>query len=282
MKNINYFLIALSLILAPTLYSREIYNIQSNSIRIYEHNEALLTRLMPLGDFKMDGEYDVMKHFIRDNDIVFDAGANEGYWTSNVFFMHQPEKIYAFEPIPTLVELFNSTTKHLGNVELCTLALSNKTELDTFYYYTHEFGVHSSLYDRPRVQAMFNSIPLKVTVQKVTLDEFCSERSITHIDFLKIDTEGAEFDILKGANELLKKHAIKHIQFEYGQSYYDTKILLKDVLKYLCQHNYVIFKIHPESIVHVAQWTDSLEDFYQSNFLAIASENAFPYKTISW
>ena len=50
-----------------------------------------------------------------------------------------------------------------------------------------------------------------------TLDLFCEREAIPNIDFLKIDTEGNELDVLEGAKKLLSGGKIKIIQFEFGE-----------------------------------------------------------------
>jgi hypothetical protein len=56
----------------------------------------------------------------------------------------------------------------------------------------------------------------QVRVPVSTLDKFCSERSVKQIDVLKIDTEGFEFEVLKGATSMLDRKAIKFIYFEFN------------------------------------------------------------------
>lgn len=56
----------------------------------------------------------------------------------------------------------------------------------------------------------------------VTLDEYCSEKNISSIDFVKIDTEGYEYRVLKGMKKLLSKGAIKLIAFEHSPSCLDS------------------------------------------------------------
>ncbi len=51
-------------------------------------------------------------------------------------------------------------------------------------------------------------------VQVTTLEIFCAENGIWQIDLLKIDVEGFEYDVLKGAQNVLKKGAVKAIQIE--------------------------------------------------------------------
>jgi len=65
------------------------------------------------------------------------------------------------------------------------------------------------------------------------------DKSITNIDFLKIDTEGYELDVLQGFEDSLKN--IKIIQFEYGGTFLDNNIKLIDVINYLDQNGFYKF-----------------------------------------
>jgi len=63
---------------------------------------------------------------------------------------------------------------------------------------------------------------------------YMNEKTIDTVDFMKIDTEGHEFNVIKG----LDIEKIKIIQFEYGGCYLDTGIKLNDVVKYLTNHGF--------------------------------------------
>jgi hypothetical protein len=54
-----------------------------------------------------------------------------------------------------------------------------------------------------------------------TLDIYCEERGIARIDLLKIDVEGAELQVLQGAQEMLRARRIGCVAFEFGQATFD-------------------------------------------------------------
>ncbi len=70
-------------------------------------------------------------------------------------------------------------------------------------------------------------------VEVKRLDDYCKENNIDHIDFLKIDTEGFDFEVIKGCGRFIKN--IKYIQFEDFERFYGGR-KLKDILKYLSDH----------------------------------------------
>lgn len=126
----------------------------------------------------------------------------------------------------------------------------------------------SSFYRRESVEKSCNIVPHMLKVKTYDLDSFCQEYHISTIDFLKIDTEGSELDILKGAQQLLAAHKIKYIQFEYGGTYVDAKTTLKEVFTCLKSNNYLVFRIVPNVLIKINNWRDSLETYNYSNYFA--------------
>jgi len=66
--------------------------------------------------------------------------------------------------------------------------------------------------------------------------DYCNDNNIKSIDFIKIDTEGYELEVLKGMGNMLKN--IKIVQFEYGGTYISAKITLNDVINHLKNHGF--------------------------------------------
>ena len=69
-----------------------------------------------------------------------------------------------------------------------------------------------------------------------TAKDYILEKSITAIDFVKIDTEGYELNVLKGFEEYINR--VNIIQFEYGGTFLDNNTKLIDVITYLTEHGF--------------------------------------------
>ena len=80
-----------------------------------------------------------------------------------------------------------------------------------------------------------------------------------------------------GAKELLENQKIECLQFEYGGTYPDAHTFLYDVMRNLTSMGYVIFRIEPYGLVHVSQWSYSLEDYGYTNFFATLPSNVPGY-----
>lgn len=105
-------------------------------------------------------------------------------------------------------------------------------------------------------------------IQIQTLDAYCEENGIVHINFLKIDVEGHEMAVFKGASNMLSNQKIDLIQFEYGGCNLDARVYLLDIWNLLQSYGYVIGKIYPNSIEMLDKYQQNLETFRYANFIA--------------
>lgn len=216
---------------------------------------------------QVNGEKLIIQHLIPEEGVVFDVGANVGSWSECALEVHPKITVKAFEPVPVLYEQIRK--RFCGKAFMAyDCAVSDKEAVKDFNYYPTqcEFG---GLINRPCLDNAFHTHPEKLKVTTISLDIFCERESINKIDFLKIDTEGGEWGVLLGAAKLLDKHAITRIQFEYGGTYLDAGITLKEVYIYLRSKGYSIYRIVPSGLIFIPQWRDKLETFRYSNYLAV-------------
>jgi FkbM family methyltransferase len=214
----------------------------------------------------------IIQHYLKPEYVVFDVGANAGAWSSSALYHHPGIRVIAFEPALSVFQ-------HLDSVEFYNLALSDKQGWATFYFYT-ECSALSSLYNR----ACFTGKPIKeIEVELDTLDHFSLEHRIDRIDYLKIDAEGAELSILRGAQTLLREHRVTALQFEYGGCYEDAGTKLKEVASLLTEHGYVLFLMVPSGLMHIAKWHPCLENYQHTNYFAILASQVPEYPPLnSW
>lgn len=216
-----------------------------------------------------NGELSVIKNYIHDGDVVFDIGASERGWANYVFKHHPQAVIHTFEPIPNSYEKLISSPKE--NLHAYNFTFSNSYGKRNFFYYpSKELCCLSSFYYRPIMRTAFGNPPctyLNVTTD--SLDHFCAINNIARINFIKINGAGDEYNILLGAANLLKNHAIDALQFEYGGTYPDAGVTLKEVYEYLTSMGYKIYRIATSRLIHLTEWRDVFENNRYSNYLAV-------------
>jgi len=207
-------------------------------------------------NIETDGELDVIKKYIHDGNVVFDVGAERGTWTKWVRESHRNCHVYAFEP----------DTKN-NNPDAFPFALSD--HVGTEQYHVTSKSLHNILI-KPEAET---SYPVPIT----TVDRFCEEHKINHIDFMKIDVEGGEFNVIKGAHQMIREGLVENIQFEYGGTYPPAKLTLQRVVRYLRQYGYEIFKVAPDSVIPV---NGLVEDYGYANYLATKGGRVMSNKTV--
>ncbi|HEY1405881.1 MAG TPA: FkbM family methyltransferase [Spirochaetota bacterium] len=142
------------------------------------------------------------KKYIHKNSIVIDVGANVGLFS--LAASAKAKKVYAFEPNPVTFEILASHLSlwECGNCTPVQYGLGEKSDSKTILY-NDEHLVWSRMEDcGMNTEPVTNSAPVEI----VTLDEFASKSGVEYISFIKIDTEGYEMNVLKGAREIIKKH----------------------------------------------------------------------------
>jgi FkbM family methyltransferase len=104
--------------------------------------------------------------------------------------------------------------RKVRNVELVNLALGSEVAETAMFEY--DSSKLNSLLPNAQYAVRFGKEAMRIKVRCTTLDRFCSEHGIKQLDVLKIDTEGYDFEVLKGASSMLAQHAIKFIYFEFN------------------------------------------------------------------
>lgn len=164
-------------------------------------------------NLSVDATYwlDVVEPLLSKDDVVFDVGTNIG--TIANWFSNRTKHVHGFEPHPDNLRMTQDqiVLRQTKNITLSQLALGS--EPGSLQLHVKSFHGHHSLGDTgasPTVE--------KIDVQVDTVDRYCKTNAIDRIDFLKIDVEGFEEDVLKGATGMLAEGKVGLVLFELRQS----------------------------------------------------------------
>jgi FkbM family methyltransferase len=143
--------------------------------------------------------------------ILFDVGANRGQTVAS-FRVHFPSSIiHAFEPSPSTFEHLKRHTAGIQNLHLRNIALGANCERKTLIENPQD--TVSSLLS-PGKDYRWENVSNQTDVDVRTIDNYCDVLGITHIDILKSDTQGFEYEVLKGGLDMLRHHKIHLIYIE--------------------------------------------------------------------
>lgn len=229
-------------------------------------------------DFDYNGEHEVIRFLSRNEKLktVFDVGAHAGEWSQMAREYFPDAAIHSFEPVHYLFEKAVSRLQG-SSVVLNNKALGSREEKKDIHAGANN-SFQSSFVVEPYVRDWKMFSP--ETVQVTTGDRYTETNAISFIDFLKIDVEGYESEVLKGFERMLSEGNIRVIQFEYGTASIFANFLLKDFYKYLGQFNYKIGKLMPDGIFFKPYHSRD-EDFLGPNYIAVREHDSVFDKFIS-
>lgn len=211
---------------------------------------------------KNSGEECLIKELskeLKNNAVVFDVGSNNGQYLE-LLLKHlsliNPE-IHCFEPDHKAFIKLKEKYGYNQRVKLNNFGLGDKQET-LMLYSNGKADVKASL-----IKLDTNS-KIQQEINVNTLDNYCNSNAIEKIDFLKIDTEGFEINVLLGANEMVSKSCIDRIQLEHGSiqtimmntSLYKIKQLLP---------NFKIYHLKQNGIRRI-KYKPIFEIYYNSNY----------------
>ena len=225
-------------------------------------------------------EVEILKYLKKGDKIVFDIGCFRGGFTKN--FIRNEKKLgiestfFLFDPNPITKDYLKPILQN-EKIKYFNLALDNSNSQKKFYLNKFFEPSGSSLNTTFRddkkwknSRKIFMQIfqPFKkiedfseINVQTQTLDNFCLEEKINNIDVLKIDAEGNELNVLKGAKKLLEQNKINIIYTEISETKKRFLEKEKSVIDFLNSYNFELkkkYQIKSFSILSGLKASDNL------------------------
>jgi FkbM family methyltransferase len=137
--------------------------------------------------------------------VVLDVGANIGEFSLALLRENSTRRIYCFEPDPVVVPALELNLRQARNAQVIQVALGEEERETTLFMSSAD--ADSSLIRPERIQQ-------EIKVQQRRLDVLCSQQDIYRIALLKIDAEGFEPEVLRGAQTILR--SVDHVAVDAG------------------------------------------------------------------
>ncbi|MDA9731472.1 FkbM family methyltransferase, partial [Candidatus Pelagibacter sp.] len=179
----------------------------------------------------------ILKEVIKsEKPIIIDVGGHLGSSTSLYKKLFPSSNIYVFEPANDNFKYLKNKFKKNTDIKIFKKAIGNQTIKKDFYIFS-DYSSGNSL-----IKSTNNTeIKKKYKVDIIKLDNFCKKNKISSIDYLKLDTQGNEFDCLIGAKKLIRKNKIKFIKCEFMfHNFYDKSDTFNKVNNFLYKNNFLI------------------------------------------
>jgi len=220
---------------------------------------------------RISGEFSFLnKYLFNKEGIVIDVGANIGEYSKEALEVTPGIKVVAFEPHPkTFLRLEENLSSYASRVKLINKGVSSHSgSLELFDYANSNGSGHASLFQDVLTDIHHSENIISHSVELTTIDDFIEQEQISEIVLLKIDTEGNEFEVLKGARRALLEKKIKAIHFEFNSMNVVSRSYFRDFWEMLS--DYKIYRLLPEEMIEIKKYNPlSCEIFAYQNIVAI-------------
>lgn len=187
----------------------------------------------------------IIRKLVRPGDTCLDIGANVG--AVSIALADQvgsSGKVYAFEPGPGFQQRLQANLRL--NPKLSSIvvpdarALSNANAKLKWQMSTTAHGTATTY-----VNGMDSSAPV-IEVEAIRMDDHATLKELGRLNFIKLDVDGLEYEILQGGLETLKKH-LPSIYYETNMWNEEMKVAALNIEKFLVGLGYEIFKVEPST-----------------------------------
>lgn len=193
-----------------------------------------------------------------------DVGANIGNWSS-LFINSAPKSVQGilFEPSQHTLKSLRQRFSEYQNIKIIEKGVGH-CEGEVEFFDELGKGESSSIIQKASLK---NAV--KTVVKLTSLDIELNQNNVSYVDFLKIDAEGYDFQVLKGAVDFLNSQSIGIIQFEYGPGWKHGGATLSAAVSLLKSFGYQVFLLKSHQLFKI-DFEFYGEYFAYSNYVAVS------------
>lgn len=252
-----YFLGRITMNYQNPKYRSGLYEFCRKYVNFYRNDEN--------GDRDTNGMWRWLEEFISTKPkTIFDVGGFNGEYSFKIINLNSSVNLHVFEPNKeTFRDILTPLLKGFKNVHLVCKGVSDKVGT-AILFTSKKSGATDSLHYRGN---MLYKQDGSMDVEITTIDAYSQENGIEFLDLLKIDTEGNDLSVLKGAEKMLRSGRIGTIVFEFSILYTYSHVYFPDFTDYLSQFGYSVSKIMPSGLKKIQ--SPEQERSQHSYFVAI-------------
>ena len=198
--------------------------------------------------------------------LACDVGANLGNWSADLLDEISTAEVIVFEPSKEAYEHLQKRFVSKTAIQCANVALGKENTTATLFADKSASGL-ASLTKR-RVGHFGIDFSYQENIQLFTLDTWLETYGNgRQPNILKMDVEGHELDVLKGATKALQNILI--IQFEFGGSNIDTRTYFQDFWYFFLEQGFDLYRLGPRNPIHIKSYSENDETFRPTNYIAV-------------
>ncbi len=269
---IKLFIAKVLYLITKLFYKNDIQIIIRNGIKFeVDLREGIDLHLFIFGSFQKH-VYENKYIKLQENNVVFDVGANFGLMTLLFTSKVKDGHVHSFEPTDYALKKFHR------NIELNPDLKSKITINHMFVSSSSKKSANIDAYSSWPVTGSQNKHKIHggvlqetLNIPSITIDDYCEQNQINKLDFIKIDTDGHELDVLNGAKESI--HNFKpQIIFELGIYVMDERgINFEEYSDFFENVNYKLLTIKGKEIT-LANYKKHVHQYGTIDIIAIPND----------
>jgi len=237
---------------------KSLYPLHKVSFKLSLHGMGMLN----YENWKLSGEEAFLRRVLSERSVVIDVGANNGAYSTLVKRIAPDTIVYAFEPHPIAFKELEKASRMHG-FKAFNMGCGNLEAEASLYDYENGAS-HASLYKRV-ITDIHQKDPIERRIKTIRLDDFLQDQlNIQKIRLLKIDTEGNDLNVIRGAERLIAQEAVDVIQFEFNEMNIYARVFFRDFIDLLSTFRF--YRLLPDGAV-------PLGDYYPASFELFAFQN---------
>lgn len=197
--------------------------------------------------------------------VIFDVGANAGQSTEEFLKWFPESRIYCFEPVSSTFARLQATVTPFSNVECFQMAMGAAQGVGQMPL--QGSPLMYTLKHIPEEPPIAEDTPIE-DVKIETIAHFCQGAGIERISLLKIDTEGYDLEVLRGAANMLDEGSIDMLEVEAGMHPMNPRhVPLEELKKYFESKKYFLFGFYEQ----MYEWTTGEPHLRRANPIFISA-----------
>ncbi|MFL1012248.1 FkbM family methyltransferase [Flavisericum labens] len=204
-------------------------------------NKAIINKNVKINTFSkknlLDNFFSILINQNYHPETIYDIGANKGTWTSECLKYFPNASYYLFEPQIDLKDDINALLKDYKNVHLFSVGLGEVNDVFKFTIHDRDDSCSYSFSEEEAKTRGFKQIELPI----VRLDSFAKDNKLKLPNILKIDAEGLDLKVLKGAEGVLQDVEIIMVEVAIVNHRMENTAL--NILNYLNGKGFKLFEI---------------------------------------
>jgi FkbM family methyltransferase len=174
---------------------------------------------------------------MNSNPLVFDVGFHDGASTREILKARPGARVVGFDPSRFAIRAYEADFADETAVSFENVGLSDAPGSLTFFDYDNMCNSLAARKEMPGATGVQYTVPI------TTLDAYCADQRISHVNFMKIDAEGFDLNVLEGAKGLLANQEIDLFMFEFASGWASAKRYLWEADEFFAPLPYKLYHL---------------------------------------